>query len=152
MSYLQPHEGITGTARSAEDPLLTPVGSDLVLQLTRHLYGASISTVPSSQELHRRLTSPAVGQPVAVLDAMYQRSPDTRWKGVGYLLETRREWWTTDAEWAAEQRAQLHDGYLADEERMVEPAAWYVQYGPEPADVCRWVNCQVLALPLEWAP
>jgi hypothetical protein len=27
--------------------------------------------------------------------------------------------------------------------------AWYVQYGNDPGDVCRWVNCDFLAIPTD---
>ena len=35
----------------------------------------------------------------------------------------------------------------SDEDRAVEPRACYVQYGPEPVDVCRWTNCTLVAIP-----
>ena len=150
MSRLQPYEGVTGRARSAEDPLLTPAGSDLVLQLVKPLYRASLSATPNCQELHSQLTNAVrVGQPVAVHDAMYfRRDQDARWKAVGYLLQEREEWATTDSQW----QVDLRNGDADPDERGVERDAWYLQYGPAAEDVCRWTNCQVLALPLEWKP
>jgi hypothetical protein len=70
---------------------------------------------------------------------------DTRLKAFGILIEHRNEWWETDEEWEA---LKVEDGGLEDDDRRVDHA-WYVQYGNDPGDVCRWVNCDFLAIPTD---
>lgn len=148
-SYPQPREGITGVDR-AGDPLVSLDDTALLVvdalgTMAMHLRRATLGRVhPTGEAIRDRLTTPQPGDLVVVSDSIGDRDPDTRRRGLGYLLEHRAEWWTSDEEWA---RA-IRDGevYLTDP-RMVERDAWYVQYGPAPVDVCRWVNCEVLALP-----
>lgn len=146
---MQPHEGVAGVERLGDALLVNPQACDWVLSLTRQLYSASLSNTPHSRTLFERLTNPTVGQAVVVSDAArhlgVEQQAEHRFHAVGYLVAHRREWWTTDEQWAAdlaEEGSGLEPG-----DRAIEPAAWYVQYGPDPDMVCRWVNCQVLAVP-----
>jgi hypothetical protein len=130
--------------------MVTAPGSALVLPLMDLLYRASLSNTPACADLHQRLTHPTVGDPVIVLDARHawvrDHTADAVWRGVGYLVARRAEWWTSDEEW---ERAIRDGEVFEDEPRMVERDACYVQYGPDPADVCRWVNCDVAAVPVD---
>jgi hypothetical protein len=143
VSYLQPHEGIQGTERSGDGLLRLDNTSarDVIATLAYHLYMATLVGHAASMvnDLRERMTNPQVEDLVVISDARSNQIPE----GVGYLVAHRAEWWTTDEQWEADKA----ESSLADEDRMVERDAWYVQYGPNPADVCRWVNCLPLAVP-----
>jgi hypothetical protein len=143
--YAQPHEGVTGIER-AGDPLLTESGALLATELMGMLYRAVLvgNPAPKVREMYERINAPAPGDAVVVFDAIYFKNADHKFKGTGYLVAVRAEWATTDEEWAA---ARDEDESLTDADRFVEREAWYVQYGPEPVDICRWSNCKVLAIP-----
>lgn len=64
----------------------------------------------------------------------------------GILVEHRQEWATTDEQWQAET---LSNPGLTPQDRVREHA-WYIQYGPETQDLCRWVNCTFMTLPIDW--
>lgn len=141
--YPQPREGISGALRPADDPLMTGLGSVLVADLTAQLYKASHSgSSPHLSELFHRMSAPEVGDRVVVRDSI-RSDPETRFQGVGYLVAARVEWATSERQWL-EEKARYG---LFDADRVVEREVWYVQYGPDPYDVCRWVNCTVLAIP-----
>jgi hypothetical protein len=143
--YAQPHEGITGTERSG-DPLLTEDGSLVAIELMGMLHKAVLvgNPAPIVAQMYDRIASPAAGDAVVVFDAIYSRNDDHKYKGVGYLIAQRAEWAQTDAKWA---EARSEDGSLTDDDRWIERDAWYIQYGPDAVDVCRWSNCRVLAIP-----
>ena len=68
-------------------------------------------------------------------------------RAFGILLDRRNEWAHTDEEW---QDYLTSEGHAADEERETRPVehdVFYVQYGPQPDDICRWMNCTFIALP-----
>jgi len=69
------------------------------------------------------------------------------YRGVGFLIAVRDEWAHTADEFAA---GRDEWGYGPDE-RPVERRVFYVQYGPAPVDVCRWVNADFYAVPTEWS-
>lgn len=145
-SYLQPHEGVRGEERP-EDPVLTmtPAQKRILAIAVKELWRASLVNAPSAQERFDRMTHPRPGDYVVVGDILsgwMHRDGDNFDKGVGIFLGDRDEWWTTDEQWA---RDKAEDGTLTDADRMVDHA-WYVQYLPD-ASVCRWVNCDVLAIP-----
>lgn len=148
MTYPEPHKNVTGIDR-AGDPLVSleddvvPI-RDLIGALAHHLYSVVLAPRTSNAEkLHKRITNPRPQDRVVVLDSVRRRDPDS-YRGVGYLIAHRAEWWTTDEEW---ERQKSNGEVYPDEPRPAEPDAWYIQYGPAPADVCRWVNCTVLAVP-----
>lgn len=142
--YPHPHEGISGTNREG-DPLMTVEGSLVATDMMRLLHQAVLvgQQAPIVREMYDRMYAPQIGDPVVVLDAIYRRDDDTKNKGVGYLIADREDWAQTDEQWQAEL---AEDPSLAEGGRHKE-RAWYVQYGPEPVDVCRWSNCTVLAIP-----
>jgi hypothetical protein len=71
---------------------------------------------------------------------------DTRIKGFGILLAKRREWHSTDEQWADECAREGWDP--AAEERMTDTAI-YIQYGSAAIDICRWENADVITLPVQ---
>lgn len=153
----QPREDVTGTLRDQDDLLslderAMPVREALVA-LARHLSTATGvgNPAPVVAAMNARLWKPVVGDLVVEVTAiMRRRRPDDDWyRGFGYLVEHRTEWMHTDEAWT-----EVADEW--DNERPTDEA-WYVQYGPDPADVCRWTNCDFLLVPIdqrafaEWA-
>jgi hypothetical protein len=102
-------------------------------------------THPAGESIFKRMIAPQPGDLVVVRDSIAHRDPDTRRRGLGYLVTVRAEFATTRSVWEREIRDGEVDPDL--DQRRVEREAFYVQYGPAPADVCRWTNCDVLALP-----
>lgn len=167
-NWKQPYEGVTGTAR--EDDLLSlEEPAVAVRKLFAGLAGVLMKTTlvgqpaPIVTRIYERMKAPQPGDIVLETSTMYRQAEDW-YKGFGVLLEHRREWWETDADWekhCAEERA-AHEDFLkgpyahpgdADEpwepgERMKDHA-WYIQYGSGERDICRWVNCEFLAIPTD---
>jgi hypothetical protein len=108
---------------------------------------------PIVRRMYERLSNPRVGDLVVETSSVMYRcahlkpgGPGGDWyRGVGYLLAHRTEWWHTDADW----RQALGAGEWGSEDPRPTDRAWYVQYGPEPHDVCRWVNCDFVVVPVE---
>lgn len=148
MAWPQPNEGIVGTDRS-DDLLLDTTESALgmrktIMFLTYNLHRATFHGKGSQME------NPIVGDLVVVTDWLPQidhfeeKMPIERViRSLGYLVDHRQEWWHTDEEWQ-QLLDQYH--YAPDEERPTD-WAYYVQYGPDPKDICRWVDCGVLRVP-----
>lgn len=67
--------------------------------------------------------------------------PDSEYRGLGILLACRREWCSTDEEWAAYRAEEPYE-----DERLAD-RYWYVQYGPGDRDIARWENCEFIAIP-----
>lgn len=147
----QPREGIVGVQR--DDFLLSldmkaVPHRDALIAMARHLQTASLvgNPAPVVQRIYERIKNPQLGDLVVEASTgVRTRDLDTRTKAFGILIEHRDEWWETDAEWEA---LRAEDGGLTEEDRMVDHA-WYVQYGNDPGDVCRWVNCDFLAIPTD---
>lgn len=147
----QPHEGVTGADRGG-DPLVSleddhlPVREALAV-MTRHLMTATTvgNPAPVVARMWERLRNPQPGDLVIEIGLTMARRRDW-YRGFGYLIESRREWWTTDEEYAR----QLADDELYPEPKDSRPVdtAWYVQYGPNPKDICRWTNCEFLVVPI----
>jgi hypothetical protein len=153
VSFKQPHEGIVGTDRSGDDLLSLDMRAvahrQALVAMAKHLMSATSvgHPAPVVERMSQRLRNPQVGD--FVFEWMIGLSPrrdlDTRIKAHGYLVEKRKEWWTTDEEW---ERRKAEEGWADDEERPTD-VAWYIQYGPEPADVCRWTNCDFIVVPID---
>lgn len=149
-TYPQPREGVRGTDRSGELLLSLAESSyahrRAIAMLTTNLHRACLvgNPAPSVRKMYERMTSPRLGDLVVVLDATYNRREDV-FRGLGYLLVDREEWYETNAEWEMIKKTELETGYvMGDDERMTDRAR-YVQYGTSELDVCRWVNCTVIA-------
>jgi hypothetical protein len=142
----QPHEDIIGTDRGDDDLLSLDMRAvahrDALIAVVQHLWTATMvgNPAPVVERMSARMRSPQPGD-LVIEPAMSRprRDLDTRIKALGYLIEKRTEWWNTDEEW------EVEEGY--GDERPTDEA-WYVQYGPDPADVCRWVNCKFITVPI----
>jgi hypothetical protein len=149
-TYLQPHQDMIGEDRP-DDPVLTMTeGGRKVLATTAYVLYAGLlfsnQRTPRSEAMFQKVTHPRPGDYVVVRDIVGRWRPDDLRHGVGIFLGDRTEWWTTDEQWEADK---AEDEYLTEADRMVDHA-WYVQYGPDARSVCRWVNCELFALPEDW--
>jgi hypothetical protein len=147
MSYPQPYEGVTGTDR--EDLLLSldpgaAAHRQVLYQFAKATWRAVLvgQPAPVTRELAERMTRPEPGDLVFMT---FQHDPEPWWHGLGVLLAKRDEWAETDAQW---------DAFLASRsagalQRLTEPRAVYLQYGPGAGDIARWANASAVAIP--WA-
>ncbi len=147
----QPHEGVRGVDRTGNDFLsLDPSAvyhRDVLMALARHFYTAIRvgEPAPVVQRMYADVVNPKVGDLVVEnARGFYAKDLDTRLKAMGFLVERRREWWQTDEEY---QKALDEGEQDPDDERPTDEA-WYVQYGPDPGDICRWTNCDFIAIPI----
>jgi hypothetical protein len=85
---------------------------------------------PAGKNYFDRMNSPQSGD--LVFEYM-MRDPN---HGIGYLVEKRRELVWPDAE--------------DERDREITEEVWYVQYGQNPEDVCRWENCGFVAWGFDW--
>jgi hypothetical protein len=167
VSLPQPHEGIRGVERDEAllslDPSMIGV-RELVRILAMHVYSATLVGYPAPkvQRMNDWMRNPRIGDLVVEESTSYypverkrdrfpEQWPFTR---MGYLITVREEWEQTDEQWQSELAEQRewnakHGFDGLDEERMIEPRAWYIQYGPDPADVARWEDCSFIAVPTE---
>jgi len=145
--YPQPREGIVGEAR--DDDLLSLDESALprrkiMLAMARSLWSMALAAhrAPDGVAMWQRMDKPQPG------DLVVENTRTDPVQGLGILLARRKEWACTDAEWEQWQ-AEDPGGY----DRRPIDDVWYVQYGPQPEDVCRWSNSSFIAVPTErnWA-
>lgn len=155
----QPHEGIEGQDLRHLGHLLclsdeAQAHRSLIVSTAHLVMNAclAINPTPNQQRIDHRLRNPRVGDLVFEESSFWgsyrkgHPQEGNAWcKGFGFLIEYRYEWWHTDEVW--EQR--LADGEVYPEEDRPTDRAWYVQFGPEPDDVCRWVNCSMVAIPID---
>lgn len=166
-SFPQPREGITGTDR--DDDLLSleeaAVPRRMIMAgMARCLRDAALvgNPAPRVARMWQRMKDPQPGDLVIETSTFFRRDEDDRIKAMGILIAHRAEWEETDEEWAAhveEERAAyeefLRGPYSHPGDKPFDPAdcerltdhAWYVQYGPKAADICRWVNCDFMMIP-----
>lgn len=158
----QPHEDVRGTDRTGDDLLSLDERAiahrDALIRMAKHLNQATMvgHPAPIVERIRKRITTPEPGDLVVEVSALYRRELDDRIKALGYLVERRTEWATTHEAWNQEMleegvQARLNGetempAWLADRPR---DTAWYVQYGPDPVDICRWTNCDFLVLPVD---
>lgn len=149
-SMKQPHEGVRGQPRqsyllSLDERALEH--RDALMAMASHLHDACLvgEPAPKVARMYERIREPQIGDLVIETTTMNRRDQDARVKGFGVLLERREEWWESDEDWSA---AKAEDGSLTDADRATDDA-WYIQYGPEPADVCRWTNCSFITVPVD---
>jgi hypothetical protein len=168
-AYKQPREDVAPGAVRDDNLLSLEESAVAVRKLLAGLAGVLMKATlvgqpaPIVRRIHERMHDPQPGDLVLETSTMYRHADDW-YKGCGILLEHRVEWWETDAEreaQVAEERA-AHEDFLrgpyahpGDADEPWEPDerttdhAWYIQYGPQPADVCRWVNCDFIAIPTD---
>ena len=140
---LEPHEGITSTRRDGQ-PLVTKAGQQVAITVMPMLWSAALvgNQAPRVVELYKAMQEPKAGDGVVVLDFAYRPEFDER--TVGYLVAHReREWGTSAEQW---EKDCAEDSFLTEEDRWVEQDVYYIQYGPNPLDICRWTNCKVLSI------
>jgi hypothetical protein len=148
--YPQPREGIAGTERTEDDLLALDDKAVarrlLMIGTVKALHTATLvgNPAPVVADMYARMRDPQPGDLVMEVTGFYRRDTDAKIKGFGILVAHREEWASTDEEWAA-TLAEEPD-LIRDEERFHDHA-WYVQYGPAAEDVCRWTNCEFIAVP-----
>lgn len=148
-TYPQPHEGITGTARTEPwlgltDELI-PVRQQIIITAA-HLYETCIAggSAPYVRDRFTRMIRPRIGD--LVIEQSSFRGYDPH-HGFGYLVAVQEEWICSDEDWAtllAEEDA-LTDAHRAND------TATYIQHGPAPADLTRWLNAGFIAVPTKHA-
>jgi len=125
---MKPYEDVNGTQRA--DDLLSLEDSamphrEMLLAMAKMLLRCCLvgHRAGGVETIYQRITSPQEGDLVAETSKAMRSagSEDDRVKGLGILLKSREE-----------------DG----------EDVWYVQYGPSPRDIARWVNCDFMALPV----
>lgn len=147
--YPQPREGITGSERTEDDLL----GLDdkaiarrlMMIGTARALHSAVLvgNPAPKVAEMYARMRDLRPGDLVMEV-THHGHDTDTKIKGFGILIAYRDEWMSTGEEWAAELAEDRDLDPVAD---RFHDHAWYVQYGPAAEDVCRWTNCEFIAVP-----
>jgi hypothetical protein len=149
-TYPDHHDGIVG--RQLNNNLLglddrAQAHREAIRALAFHLQDATGvgNPAPVVARMGERLRSPVVGD-LVVETSTRRRQTDLRIESMGYLLATREEWYDSEADWAA--LIEEYPEEDTDDNRSTD-TAWYVQYGPDPRDVCRWVNCSFLVIPIE---
>lgn len=136
-----------GTDRPG-DPVLTMTGEQKAVFIEAVHYGwflTGYSDAPIGKALAGRRHHPRPGDLVMISDALDRRATSTDDKstqlmGLGYLVETRLEPSVTEEVWAQYGESDW-DG------ECPRGDAHYIQYGPNAADVCRWENATVQAVP-----
>lgn len=157
--FPQPYENVKGVKRTRDDlPSLTEAAMHrrvAILSIARELWKAALRGAHAEwgRPLYEQMTSPKVGDLVA--ETVGMRTPVERDEQgdaravtcFGILLGQRTEWACTDEDWQRYREEGEAEGYpVPDDSRMTTEAA-YVQYGPQAADICRWVNCSLVTLP-----
>lgn len=128
------------------DPMLTLDGDalDVIMMIVYSGYRLTgYAQAPIAKALDDRRQNPHPGDLVMVPDSMSRRATcDDRRHGWGYLLAVRHEPMFTDEDW-------LRIVTEEDPEYGPRPIekVFYIQYGPNPQDVCRWENASVMAVP-----
>lgn len=155
----QPHESVSGIKRTRDDLLALDEAAMqrrvVILQIATELWRSALNGAhtESGRALYERMANPRMGD--LVVETVGMRTPlgrdsegDARAVTCfGILLGERTEWACTDEKWREYQAEAESEGEpLPDDSRVTTEAA-YVQYGPEPGDICRWVNCSLIALP-----
>ena len=151
-TWPQPFEGIRGTEHRAWLLSLDEraiAHREFLIEMAHHLSTATLvgNPAPVVRRIGERLRLPRIGDLVVTTEVMHgRRDPDDRLKGFGIFLAGRKEWCETDAEWAAGCLANDWDPLT--EERMTD-TVFYIQYGPDPGDICRWHNSEAVVLPVD---
>lgn len=165
--YPQPHEGVQGTELD-EGHLLAL--DDASIERRRTVIGRMKERWDDVVKIHNpppgaaaafdQMYNPQAGDMVMELTTSFRRDLTAHIQGFGILLvHERQEWACTDEEWArnvAKEKANHEaSGLDFDAEQFAKDrftdTASYIQYGPGADDICRWSNCQFLAVPADLA-
>jgi hypothetical protein len=168
-SWPQPFEGVRGTDLSGHWLLSLDeraiLHREALIAMAHHLHTATLvgSPAPVVRRMSDRLHQPGPGDLAVTIEVLHGRpDPDSRLRGFGIYLGGRKEWCESDAEWAAwcaaERDSILRDysGTEADEliamtvgeDNRTADTVFYLQYGPDPGDICRWHNSEAIVLPV----
>lgn len=161
MQHLQPHSGIQG--KSLGEGHLLSLDDESVARRMEVLHRTwqrwrdiLHGRLPDRDALFNCMYDPQIGDLVVEITTGSRRSGEDLVQASGILLVSgRKEWASSDEQWAqavAEEKA-AHEkaGIPFDADRFAgerfTDTAHYIQYGPDPQDVCRWVNCKFIAIP-----
>lgn len=147
MTLPEPFEGIVGTSR-IDDPLLSldDAFEPFRYAIMRLATNMLDSHLQYGDPWFNRLSRPEIGDLVIETSrggGTIRRDPEHR--AFGYLIARREEW----AETHAERAAHLEQNPDDDTERWRD-TGWYIQYGPDPTDVCRWTNCRFASVVIDY--
>lgn len=151
-NWPQPWEGVNGTVRDGDDLLSLEESAiprrDMMIGMARCLSSATLvgQPAPVVRRMSDRMRAPQPGD-LVFERTMTSRGGDSALKGFGILLLKRREWAETDEDFAREM-ADEPEEFRGDDNRCTD-TAWYVQYGPGERDICRWVNAEFTAIPVD---
>ncbi|WP_125789758.1 hypothetical protein [Amycolatopsis sp. WAC 01375] len=150
----QPRQDVTGTDRSdlsllsLEEPALGARAALVAMAAQLRTACEVPDPVPVVHRMYERMTAPAPGDLVVETGTAVAHTGTDLVTAFGILVEHRQEWTTTDEQWQAETH---RDPRLTAQDRVSEDT-WYIQYGPAAEDVCRWVNCTFMTLPIDVYP
>lgn len=168
----EPHEGITGAERDDDLLDLTPeaLRRRLIMCAMAKGFHDAVgvgNAAPRVQRMNERFNRPFTGphnfRPGDLMietSALYGAPSRDGWeRGFGIYITDRQEWATTLGEyeeWIEEERTYYEDTTYDFDPKSPDWArhtdhAWYIQYGSNPGDVCRWTNCSFLAVPTSYA-
>jgi len=174
MTWPQPFEGVHGIDMS--NHWLVSLETEAIphrealISMARALNTATLvgSPAPVVRRIADRIRHPEPGDLVVTMEVLHgRRDPDDREKGLGIYLDGRREWAETDADWQAfceRERSEIlanheDDGDTDDlietitgEDNRCTDDVFYIQYGPDPRDICRWHNSEAIVLPVQDGP
>jgi hypothetical protein len=153
-TWPQPFEGIHGTDYLSGHWLLSlderaVPHREALIAMAHHLRTATLvgNPAPVTRRICDRLRQPEPGDLVVTTEVMHgRRDPDDRLKGLGVFLAGRKEWAETDAQWEAYKAG--NEDWVTDEDRWTD-TVFYIQYGPDPGDICRWHNSEAVVLPVD---
>ena len=156
----QPRENIQGIHRTRDDLLSLDDAAlqrrVILVRIARELWEAVLRGAHGEhgRDVYQRMANPVMGD-LVVESTTSLRHPGEKdadgdlraTHGFGILLGVREEWTCSHEEWKKDVEEAREDGYvLTEDDRAVTEAA-YVQHGPMPWDVTRWVNAEMIALP-----
>jgi len=148
-TWPQPYQGIRGTDLTGHWLLSLDERAiahrETIIALGHHLRTATMvgQPAPVVARMSERMRHPEPGDLAVSVEVLHgRRDPDDRLKGLGVYLSGRTEWWESDAEWEA---SKAQEPAWADEDRATD-TVFYLQYGPDPGDICRWSDSEAVAL------
>lgn len=159
-AYLQPHEGVQGMELGEGHLLALDEASirrriEVINRVKERWDDILYGQVADRDAAFKRMYNPRVGDMVMELTTSFRSDRESQVQGFGILLVyKRREWACTDEEWALhvarekEEHEKLglsFDAGAYGRNRFPDTVS-YLQYGPDPGDICRWSNCTFIAV------